>query len=80
MNETSDQSNLHESYTNAWRSSDPVAEISIEPAIDGAIERARDIGFRHNGMQSLLTGSLRLVGGALRLLEGDNLKTPGEGF
>lgn len=58
-------------YTEVWRKIDPEAEISIEPTIEGALNLARRIGLQHDGMQTLVTGSLHLVGAALHLLESD---------
>lgn len=48
---------------------DAKATISLERTIEGALNLARRIGDRDNGMQTLITGSLHLVGGALCLLE-----------
>ena len=45
--------------------------MTVEPTIEGALDRAREIGNRGNGMQTLITGSLYLIGGVLRLLEVD---------
>lgn len=56
-------------YVEAYRSIDPDVHITIEPTIEGALNHAREIGNRDNGMQTLVTGSLYLIGGALRLLE-----------
>ena len=58
-------------YTQAWRSVDPHMEISIEPTIEGALNRARKIGDGGCGCQTLITGSLYLVGGALSILQPD---------
>lgn len=67
---------LQKDYIEAYRSIDPDARISIEPTIEGALNLAREIGSRGNGMQALVTGSLYLIGGALRLLEKNTKGTP----
>ena len=48
---------------------DPGVQISIEPTIDQALNLAREIGNAKDGMQTLVTGSLYLVGGALSSIE-----------
>ncbi|KAL9119551.1 MAG: hypothetical protein Q9187_003896 [Circinaria calcarea] len=60
---------VQERYAEIWRTIDPDAEISLERTIEGALNLARRIGDRGNGMQTLVTGSLHLVSGALSLLE-----------
>ncbi|KAL8906531.1 MAG: hypothetical protein Q9207_001969 [Kuettlingeria erythrocarpa] len=67
---------LQKDYIDAYRSIDPGARISIEPTIEGALNLAREIGSRDNGMQALVTGSLYLIGGALRLLEKNTKEMP----
>lgn len=67
---------LQKDYIEAYRSIDPDARISIEPTIEGALNLAREIGSRDNGMQTLVTGSLYLIGGALRLLEKNTEEMP----
>lgn len=67
---TEDLSPENESeYTQAWRSVDPLVEITVEPTIEGALNLARSIGDRGEGAQILITGSLYLVGGALSILQ-----------
>ena len=56
-------------YIQAWRNVDSDVEISIEPTIEGALNLARKIGDRGRGSQTLITGSLYLVGGALSILQ-----------
>ena len=60
---------MRDAYISAWKSVDPAVEISVEETIEGALNLAREIGERENGVQTLITGSLYLVGGALSLLE-----------
>jgi folylpolyglutamate synthase len=56
-------------YAGVWEKVDRVAEISFEPTIEGALMLAKRIGEQVNGMQTLVTGSLHLVGNALSLLK-----------
>jgi hypothetical protein len=60
---------LQDVYSAIWKRAQPDTNILFEPTIQGALEVARKIGKEHGGMQSLITGSLRLVGGALSLLQ-----------
>lgn len=43
--------------------------IHTEPTIEGALELAKKLCNQSNGMQTFITGSLYLVGGALLFLE-----------
>ena len=43
--------------------------MAFELSIEGALNLAKKIGDENGGMQTLITGSLYLIGGALRLLE-----------
>ena len=60
---------LQELYAKFWKKIDPEATVSCERTIEGALHQAREIGDQNNGMQTLVTGSLHLVSGALYLLE-----------
>jgi hypothetical protein len=62
---------IQELYSGVWERVDPIAKISYEPTIEDAVRLAKSIGERDNGMQTLVTGSLYLVGGVLRLLKPD---------
>ncbi len=55
-------------YIQAWREYQPDAEVSVELTVEGALSLARATD-RGAGMHTLITGSLYLVGSALRLLE-----------
>ena len=59
---------LQEQYSDAWKSIFPKTQTAFEPTVEGALKLARsfDEGF---GTQTLVTGSLYLVGATLRLLE-----------
>ena len=59
---------MQQDYIQAWREYQPGAEVSVELTVEGALSlvRAADCGA---GMHTLITGSLYLVGSALRLLE-----------
>ena len=63
---------VQECYAEVWKSLDPKATVSRERTIEGALHRAREIGDQNEGMQTLVTGSLHLVSGALNLLEPDH--------
>ena len=52
-----------------WKELDSTATIIIERTIEGALDRAKEIGKTEGGMQTLVTGSLHLVSGALYLLK-----------
>ncbi|KAJ5899211.1 folylpolyglutamate synthase [Penicillium taxi] len=55
-------------YSSLWKKIHPNTEVSIEPTIEGAISLAEGLSIKHGGMQTFVTGSLHLVGGALNLL------------
>jgi len=55
-------------FPDIWRKIDPEAAIINEQTIEGALNFARRIGEEKGGMQTLVTGSLHLIGGALNLL------------
>ncbi|KAI9745033.1 MAG: hypothetical protein M1818_001311 [Claussenomyces sp. TS43310] len=59
---------LLDDYASFWKGFDPEAQIHLDPTIEGALHRARTLGDRGHGMQTFVTGSLHLVGGALSLL------------
>ncbi len=58
-----------ERYAQVWKNMDHRATISRMRTIEEALHRAREIGDQNDGMQTLVTGSLHLVSGALYLLE-----------
>ncbi len=59
-------------YTEAWRTIDAGAQLSIEATVEEALNSARRIGLQRDGMQTLVSGSLHLVGAALRIMESDH--------
>ena len=60
-------------YIQAWQSVHPLVDMHVEPTIEGALNLARQIGNQNgNGTQTLITGSLYLVGGALSILQPSN--------
>ena len=63
---------VQEHYAEVWRDVDHKATVSRERTIEGALHRAKEIGDQNDGMQTLVTGSLHLVSGALCLLEPDH--------
>lgn len=62
---------VQQQYIHAWREYQTDTQVSVEPTVEGALNLAR-MADRGAGMQTLITGSLYLVGGALRLLEPTN--------
>ena len=60
---------VQERYAKVWKNIDHKATVSRERTIEGALHRAKEIGDQNDGMQTLVTGSLHLVSGALYLLE-----------
>lgn len=59
---------LQQHYIHAWKEHQPGAKVSVELTVEGALDLARATD-RGAGMYALITGSLYLIGGALRLLE-----------
>ena len=59
---------LQRNYKRAWIEYQPNTEISVEPTVEGALNVARAAD-RGAGICTLITGSLYLVGSALRLLD-----------
>ena len=59
---------MREAYTRVWHSNFPDTPAVFEPTIEGAIDTARTSEESDSG-QVLVTGSLYLVGGVLRILE-----------
>ncbi len=59
---------IQQHYIQAWREYQPDAEVSVELTVEGALSLARAAD-RGAGMHTLITGSLYLVGSAIRLLE-----------
>ena len=59
---------MQKHYIQAWKEYQPKSTISIQMTIEGALHLARAAD-RGAGVHTLITGSLYLVGNALRLLE-----------
>lgn len=59
---------MQQHYIQAWREYQPDAKILVDLTVEGALSLARAAD-RGAGMHTLITGSLYLVGSALRLLE-----------
>lgn len=55
-------------YSTVWKDVDPHATVTVAPTIERAVNVAREIGVQENNVQVLVTGSLYMVGGALRFL------------
>ncbi len=72
MNRNNDPANVHSllvqyHYSALWQSLDSKCHVAIAPTVEEAISLAREI--EKQGMQTLITGSFHLVGGALFILE-----------
>ena len=63
---------VQERYAKVWKTIDHHVTVSCERTIEGALHRAKEIGAQNDGMQTLVTGSLHLVSGALYFLEPDH--------
>ena len=59
---------MQQHYIKAWREYQPGANVKVELTIEGALSLARAAD-RGAGIHTLITGSLYLIGSALRLLE-----------
>ena len=57
-----------EQYFDAWRSIFPETHMAFELTVEGALNLARSFD-QGSGTQTLVTGSLYLIGSALRILE-----------
>jgi folylpolyglutamate synthase len=55
-------------YAEIWKGLHPTSTVFFEPTIRGALEKAKEIGKEYGCVQTLVTGSQHLVGGALSLL------------
>ncbi|KAH1309454.1 hypothetical protein KXX47_007065, partial [Aspergillus fumigatus] len=55
-------------YCSVWKELDPQATVTSAPTIEEAVRLARTMRAHEDGMQALVTGSLYMVGGALRFL------------
>jgi folylpolyglutamate synthase len=56
-------------YAETWKKARPTLTILFEPTVKGAKEMARYMGKTHDDMQTIITSSEHLVGGALSLLQ-----------
>ena len=56
-------------YSELWIKKDPEAVIVRQDAIEGAIHFVKNIGGGNHETETLITGSLHLVGGALNILQ-----------
>jgi folylpolyglutamate synthase len=57
-------------FAEIWKRLDPEAQVSLQPSVYDALELAKRVGDRGKGMQTFVTGSTRLIGPALDMLEG----------
>ena len=59
---------MQKRYIEAWQNISPETQTAFEPTIEGALNLAKFFD-QGSGTRVLVTGSLHLVGGALRILE-----------
>lgn len=65
---------IQESYKTQWITLNSKAQVTVQSTVTEALQHAKQIGAQHNGAQVLITGSLRLVGAALHILESTQSK------
>ena len=56
-------------YSSLWRELDSNVNVAVVATVQEAIDTAKEIGEKSNGMQTFITGSFHLVGAALKILE-----------
>jgi folylpolyglutamate synthase len=61
-------SDIQKLYAETWKTLDPNAHVSIQPTIHDALELAKQIGDEAHGMQTLVTGTTRLIGSVLAIM------------
>ncbi|PHH89328.1 hypothetical protein CDD83_6293 [Cordyceps sp. RAO-2017] len=66
---SSSAASAQEAFGQVWSRLHPTSRVLYEPDIRRALDRARGIGAEAGGMQTLITGSQHLVGGALFFLK-----------
>lgn len=59
---------MQQQYIDAWKSIFPQTQTAFESTVEGALNLAKSLD-KGQGTQTLVTGSLYLVGAALRILE-----------
>lgn len=62
------QFSLLDEYMKPWARAYPRSKIQKVPSIESALELAKKIGWQENATHVLITGSLHVVGEALRIL------------
>ena len=65
---------LQDEYIKVWKTVYGEGHTAFESSIEGALNLAKRIGDENGGMQTLITGSLYVIGGALRLLDSNRTK------
>ncbi|KAI9654942.1 MAG: Folylpolyglutamate synthetase [Bathelium mastoideum] len=64
-------------YAKCWRQNDPEGSIHVVPSIEEAVETVHELSEASAGrpVYILATGSFRLIGGVLTILEGEGIAT-----
>lgn len=66
---------VQKAYASIWKTLDKDSEVTTKASIEDAMNFAQNIGAA-DGMQTLITGSPHLVGGALYYIQRTNSETP----
>lgn len=68
---------MQQEYAKIWKEQHPEASIHVLPSIEEAIETVEQLCGTSTGRTAyiLATGSFRLVGGVLTILEGEGIAT-----
>ncbi len=66
-----DDLRVQRTIADAWNEFEPDTEIEVYSSVEEAVENAREISKESERLLVLVTGSLHLVGGFLKVLEGD---------
>jgi folylpolyglutamate synthase len=67
-----DDLRIQRTISDTWSEFEPDTEIEVYSSIEEAVENAREISKESEKLLVLVTGSLHLVGGFLKVLQGDN--------
>ena len=62
------QFSLLDQYMKPWERAYPRSKVEKARSVESAFELAKEIGARGNAMHVLVTGSLHVIGEALRIL------------
>jgi folylpolyglutamate synthase len=66
-----DDLRVQKTIADAWSDFEPDTEVEVYSSIEDAVENAREISKETGKLLVLVTGSLHLVGGFLKVLQGE---------